>query len=76
VTLEDAEETARLLAAKEGIFCGPSSGGILHVALRKARELKGGVMVVMAPDGGEKYLSTELCDPKKCSECFAKHGIS
>lgn len=35
-----------------------------------------GVVVAMAPDGGEKYLSTELCDEKKCLECFAKYGIS
>lgn len=76
VKLEDAEETARLLARKEGIFCGPSSGGILHVALQKAKEGGRGVMVVVAPDGGEKYLSTELCDMEKCRECFAKHGIS
>jgi len=76
VKLEDAEETARLLAAKEGIFCGPSSGAILHVALQRAKEVDGGVMVVVAPDGGEKYLSTELCDEEKCIECFEKYGIS
>jgi len=76
VKLEDAEETARLLAAKEGICCGPSSGAILHVALQRAKEVDRGVMVVMAPDGGEKYLSTELCDEKKCIECFKKYGIS
>jgi len=76
VRLEDGEEAARLLAVKEGIFCGPSSGAILHAALQKAKELGSGVMVVMAPDGGEKYLSTELCNMEKCFECFAKHGIS
>lgn len=76
VTLRDAEETARLLAVREGVFCGPSTGGIMHVALQKAREIGTGVMVVMAPDGGEKYLSTELCDLEKCSECFRKHGIT
>jgi len=75
VRLVEGEETARLLAVKEGVFCGPSSGAILHVALQKAKELDRGIMVVMAPDGGEKYLSTELCDMKKCSDCFAKHGI-
>ena len=76
VRLEDAEETSRLLAAKEGIFCGPSSGAILHVALQKAKEIERGVIVMVAPDGGEKYLSTELCDEKKCHECFRKYGIS
>ena len=76
VRLEDAEETARLLAAKEGIFCGPSSGGILYVALQKAKEIERGIMVVVAPDGGDKYLSTELCNEDKCHECFRKYGIS
>jgi hypothetical protein len=33
-------------------------------------------MVVVAPDGGEKYLSTELCNEDKCQECFRKYGIS
>jgi cysteine synthase len=76
VKLEDAEETARLLAAKEGIFCGPSSGAILYVALQKAKEIERGIMVAVAPDGGDKYLSTELCNEDKCQECFRKYGIS
>ena len=76
VTLDAAEETARLLARREGVFCGPSSGGILHVAMRRAKEMDSAVMVAVAPDGGEKYLSTELCNEKKCHECFRKFGIS
>lgn len=32
-------------------------------------------MVVMAPDGGEKYLSTTLCDPALCLACATKYGI-
>jgi cysteine synthase len=71
----DAEEAARLLTLQEGIFVGPSSGAIFHIALRKAREVDKGVMVVMAPDGGEKYLSTPLCDPVLCLECAQKYGI-
>jgi cysteine synthase len=74
VKLTDAEETARVLALKEGIFCGPSTGAILHVALNKATQLEEGVMVAMAPDGGEKYLSTELCDIDRCRECIQRHG--
>jgi hypothetical protein len=35
-----------------------------------------GLMVVVAPDGGDKYLSTELCNEDKCHECFRKYGIS
>jgi len=75
VNPKDAEETARLLSLQEGVFVGPSSGAILHVALKKASEIERGVMVVMAPDGGEKYLSTTLCDPVLCFECVRKYGI-
>jgi len=75
VSPKEAEESARLLMLEEGIFVGPSSGAIFNVALKKAREIEKGVMVVMAPDGGEKYLSTALCDPALCLECVRKYGI-
>jgi len=71
----DAEESARLLALQEGLFVGPSSGAIFHIARKKAREIDGGVMVAIAPDGGEKYLSTSLCDPALCIEAVRKFGI-
>lgn len=57
---EDAYETSRLLAREEGLFVGMSSGAAAYVALQLARELRGGVIVVMLPDGGERYLSTTL----------------
>ncbi|MGB9842017.1 MAG: PLP-dependent cysteine synthase family protein [Candidatus Bathyarchaeales archaeon] len=75
VRAEDAEEAARLLALQEGIFVGPSSGAIFHVALKKASQLDKGVIVAIAPDGGEKYLSTTLCDPILCLKCARKYGI-
>jgi cysteine synthase len=75
VTLRDAEESARLLALGEGIFVGPSSGAAFRVALEKAKEIDRGVMVVMSPDGGEKYLSTALCEPSQCLACAQKYGI-
>jgi cysteine synthase B len=75
VTLKDAEESARLLALSEGVFVGPSSGAALDVALKKAREIDRGAMVFIAPDGGEKYLSTSLCEPNRCLECAQKYGI-
>jgi cysteine synthase len=75
VNSREAEETARLLALSEGLFVGPSSGAIFSIALKKAREINGGVMVAIAPDGGEKYLSTTLCDPLLCLECIKKFGI-
>jgi cysteinyl-tRNA synthetase len=72
---KDAEESARLLALQEGLFVGTSSGAIFHVAQNKAKECDGGVMVAIAPDGGEKYLSTSLCDPALCVEAVRKFGI-
>ena len=57
---EDAYATARLLAREEGLFVGMSSGAAAYVALQKAKELSRGVLVVILPDGGERYLSTTL----------------
>ncbi|MBN2397205.1 MAG: cysteine--tRNA ligase [Deltaproteobacteria bacterium] len=57
---EDAFEMARALARSEGLFVGMSSGAAMHVALEKAREMEEGVIVVIFPDGGERYLSTPL----------------
>jgi cysteine synthase len=75
VNPKEAEETARLLALKEGLFVGPSSGAIFNIALKKAGEIKKGLMVAIAPDGGEKYLSTTLCDLYLCLHCAKKYGI-
>ncbi len=75
VNPKDAEEASRLLALQEGIFVGPSSGAIFHVAAEKAKEIEKGVLVAIAPDGGEKYLSTTLCDPVLCLDCVRKYGI-
>lgn len=75
VNPKTADETARLLALKEGIFVGPSSGAIFHIAMQKAKELKSGLIVSIAPDGGEKYLSTTLCDPNLCLACVKKYCI-
>jgi cysteine synthase len=72
---KDAEESARILALQEGLFVGPSSGAIFHIARIRAKEIKGGVLVAIAPDGGEKYLSTSLCDPALCVEAVRKFGI-
>jgi len=75
VALQTAEDTARLLALEEAILCGPSTGAILHVALETAKEMTDGLIVTMAPDGGEKYLSTQLCDENKCRDCVQKYKI-
>ncbi len=57
---EDAYEASRMLARKEGLFVGMSSGAAVFAALQLAREIPSGVVVVILPDGGERYLSTTL----------------
>ena len=61
VTDAEAIENARALAAKEGIFCGISSGATFAAALKVAAEApQGAVILAMLPDTGERYLSTLL----------------
>ncbi|MBP7230408.1 MAG: cysteine--tRNA ligase [Syntrophaceae bacterium] len=57
---EDAFEMSRRLAREEGILAGMSSGAAMFVAVQKAREMEQGLIVVILPDSGERYLSTEL----------------
>ena len=57
---EDAFERARLLAVEEGIFAGMSSGAAVAGALQVAQGLSSGVIVVIIPDRGDRYLSTTL----------------
>ncbi len=62
VSNEDAFNTARDLAKDEGVLVGISSGAALHVAITVAKrgENKGKTIVVVLPDSGERYLSTDL----------------
>lgn len=60
VSQQDATTTARALAKKEGIFAGMSSGGALHCALQLAEELESGLIVFIACDRGDRYLSSTL----------------
>ncbi len=57
---EEAFYWSRWLARNEGIFVGMSSGAALAGALRLAEQIEKGIIVVISPDGGEKYLSTPL----------------
>ncbi len=65
---EDAFNTTRMLAIKEGIFCGMSSGAAMSLALKKSSELKEGLIVVILPDRGDRYLSTALFT-SVCGKC-------
>ncbi len=58
VSQDEAEETTRQLAAREGIFAGISSGGATAAALALSRELRDAVIVVIICDRGDRYLST------------------
>lgn len=62
VTNNDAVETTRALALKEGIFAGISSGAAAWAALEVARrrENEGKLIVTVLPDTGERYLTTDL----------------
>jgi cysteine synthase B len=60
VSQNNAEETARILAKKEGIFSGGSTGGALYVALEIAKKDPKAVIVSIACDRGDRYLSTGI----------------
>ncbi len=57
---DTAFETSRLLAAHEGIFCGMSGGAAMAGAFNLAKKLDKGSIVVIIPDRGDRYLSTNL----------------
>jgi cysteine synthase B len=65
---EEAFETTRLLAVKEGLFVGMSSGAAVAGALHIAKNLNSGTIVVILPDRGDRYLSTTLFR-SFCAKC-------
>jgi len=60
VESEIAFDFARQIVKKEGIFVGMSSGAAMYAAAEVAKKIDSGVIVVIFPDRGEKYLSTDL----------------
>lgn len=68
---QEAYKASRLLAEKEGVLVGISSGAALSVALLEAgkEENRGKTIVALLPDTGERYLSTPLFDRKIRSKC-------
>jgi cysteine synthase B len=65
---EDSFETTRLVAQREGLLVGMSSGAAVAGALRIARDMKEGTIVVLLPDRGDRYLSTTLFR-SVCGKC-------
>ncbi len=70
IVVEDGEafEMARLLAFREGIFVGMSSGAAVAGAKRIAQQMTSGTVVVILPDRGDRYLSTTLFR-SICAKC-------
>ena len=62
ISTEEAYQCTRMIAKREGILCGISSGAALHAAitLAKREENKDKNIVVLLPDTGDRYLSTEV----------------
>lgn len=62
VSDNDAIATAKLLARKEGLLVGPSSGANVFAAMKEARKLGKGNVVTVLPDSAQRYIGTEIFD--------------
>jgi cysteine synthase A len=78
VTDDEALDTCRRLGREEGITAGISSGAVVAVAVRigKRPEFKDKTIVVVLPDGGERYLNTVLAAPQRTPlpDQYGSHG--
>jgi cysteine synthase B len=72
---EDAYETSKNLASREGIFAGMSSGAAIKAALDLAEELESGTIVTILPDRGDRYVTTVLYCNERCktAQCRVEH---
>lgn len=68
ITDEEAFDTTRMLATREGLFVGMSSGAAVAGALKIAEGMRPGTLVVLLPDRGDRYLSTKLF-MSTCAQC-------
>jgi cysteine synthase B len=68
VTDDEAFDITRRLATREGLFVGMSSGAAVAGALKVAKGMKSGTVVVLLPDRGDRYLSTSLF-MSTCAHC-------
>lgn len=73
---EEAFEMARELAKKEGLFVGMSSGAAMAIAIKKAMEMEKGIICTILPDGGERYLSTNLFVPREITNLCLFNTLS
>ena len=62
---DEAFRASRLLAAKEGVLAGSSSGAALAAAIKLSAHVEKGNIVVVFPDRGDRYLSKGLFDEKE-----------
>lgn len=67
VSRKDADAMAVQLGHEEGVFCGVSSGGALHAALKLSEEINNAVIVTIICDRGDRYISTGMFDPDPVS---------
>ena len=65
---EEAFELTRRLAKEEGLFVGMSSGAAMVTAISEAAKLEHGLVVVILPDGGDRYLSTDIFSVSQIEE--------
>jgi cysteine synthase len=73
VSNEESIAAVRALLDAEGIFAGVSSGAVVHVALRLARELDEGVVVCVLADAGWKYLSADFWEAEDVGRAMERN---
>jgi len=73
---EQAFEMTRRLAKEEGLFVGMSSGAAMAIAIEEAKKMIEGVLVVIFPDSGERYLSTSVFSVKEVDDIHFVNSLT